>query len=274
MKKRILLSTLPLLCLVSCQGSSSESGSLLSDTYKPSASLPYAIRSGESFVNGEEGYANLCTGVDAAKSLSYASSTGETLIFYFYNESCHFCEEVKQGFAGFLEKTNIKVLAYTYTTSPNYFYAIDALKNLSKENGEDFFNEWGTPCLFVYKDGEFSKIHLYGNHGSAKVVAKLMEGLYSFPYLYEFTTLEGMNSFLERDYPIYLLNEGESLPEVMKSSFPTSSKKIGYLPKSLLSEEDLKELEEAHGDASCLLTGEGDIKKEDCSSYLTSYFGS
>ena len=274
MEKRILLSALPLLCLVSCQSISGDDADSFSDAYKPDPSLPYVLRSGESLVNEEEGYANLREGVDTAKSLSYASSTGETLIFYFYNESCHFCEEVKRGFAGFLEKTNIKVLSYTYASSPNYLYAISVFKSLSKEATEAFFNDWGTPCLFSYKDGEFSKIPLYGNHGSVKVVTNLMESLYSFPYLYEFTTLKGMDSFLEKDYPVYLLNEGEELPSLIKTSIQTSDKKIGYVPKSLLSEEDLKKLEEAHGNASCLLTSAGEMKKEDCSSYLESYFES
>ncbi len=245
---------------------------MLSSSYKPNPSLSYALRSGESFMRGASGYANLCIGVDPAKALSYASSTGETVLFYFYSESCHFCEEVKQGFAGFLEKTNIKILAYTYSSSSNYNYAIEALKASAKENAEAFFKEWGTPCLFAFKDGEFSQIPLYGNHGSATAVAKLMAGLYSFPYLYEITTVEGLNAFLNKGYPVYLLNEGERLPEIMEKSIQNSVKKIGYIPKSLLSEEDLSDLEEAHGDSSCLLTNSGDIKKEDCSSYLQDYF--
>ena len=224
-------------------------------------------------VNEEEGYANLCLDQDPEKAIRYASSTGEALLFYFYSEGCSFCEEVKRGFAGFLEKTNVKVLAYTYTSSPNYEYVVNIFKTASKENAEAFFKDWGTPCLFTYKGGEFSKVPLYGNHGSAKAVASLMDSLYSFPYLYELTTLEGMNAFLQKGYPVYLLEDGEEFPEAMKSSIQTSEKRIGYVPKARLSEEDLTQLGEAYGESSCLLTEEGIIKKEDCSSYLKTYFG-
>lgn len=269
MKKRILPFAIPFFCLASC----GSDGSLLSDTYKPNPDLAYVIRSGESYLSGEKGYANLCIGQNVEKAINCANSTGETLLVYFYSEGCHFCEEVKAGFAEFLEKTSVKILAYSYISSPNYHAAVSAFKAVSKENAEVFFKDWGTPYLFAYKDGEFSKLPLYGNHGSAKAVANMMDGLYSFPYLYEFTTLEGINSFLEEGYPIYLLDEGEELPEIMKSSIQTSIKRIGYAGKEKLSDDDLKGLNDAYGESSCLLTSEGGIKKEDCFSYLASYFG-
>ncbi len=268
MKKSFLPLAIPFFCLASC----GSDGSLLSDGYKPNPDLAYIIRNGESYVNGESGYANLCIDQNPEKAIDCASSTGETLLVYFYSEGCHFCEEVKAGFAEFLEKTNIKVLAYSYTSSPNYHAAVSAFKAVAKENAEIFFKDWGTPYLFTYKDGEFSKVPLYGNHGSAKAVASMMDGLYSFPYLYELTTSEGISSFLEKGYPVYLLNEGEALPEIMKSSIQASTKRIGYVPKAKLSEEDLKNLNNSHGDPSCLLTSDGEIKKENCSSYLASYF--
>ncbi len=259
---------LPFICLASC----GDENSLLSSDYKPNPELAYALRSGESLVNGESGYANLCIDQDPVKEIQYASFTGETLIFYFYSSTCHYCVEVKEGFADFLEKTNLKILAYTNATSPSYHDAVDAFKTISKESAEAFFKDWGTPWLFAYKDGAFSRIPLYGNHASAKTVAKMMDRLYSFPYLYELTSFQGMSSFLKKGYPIFLLNEGEELPAIIKSSIQTSAKPIGYVPKALLSEEDLTKINKQHGESSCLLTSEGDLKKEDCSSYLESYF--
>ncbi len=265
MKKKLLLPLLSLLCLPSC------GSTLLSNDYKPKADLPYVSRNGDAYINQESGYAVLQCDVSVSEAVSRASKTGETLIFYFYSSTCHFCEEVRAGFAEFLEDTDVKVLSYTYYSEPNYFTAVKQFEAITKESAEAFFDDWGTPLLFSYKDGVFSKIPLYGNHGSAKAVAKMMDGLYSFPYLYEFSTWEACESFLDKGYPIYLLDEGDSLPDVLKTNIQQSSKPFGYLFKSSLEEEGLKKLEASYGSASLLIDGKA-IEKEDCSSYIEDYF--
>ena len=208
------------------------------------------------------------------ESANEAQETGETLLFYFYSQGCSFCEEIKDSFAEFLERTDIKVLAYTFSTAPNYTQAENEFKSIAEENAKVFFREWGTPLLFSYKDGSFTKIPLYGNHGSAKSIALMMQERYSFPYLYEFSSLSAAQSFLKKGYPVYLLNEEESLPDALLEEAKKSAKPFGFLPKSALGEESKQELEEAYGSYSCLLLGEASIKKEDCSSYIEDYYAS
>ena len=267
MRKKILLPLMTLLCLPSC----GSGAALLSDGYKPNESLPFVARNGDSYISKESGYAVMQCDVSVKQAVSEAEKTGESLLFFFYSQTCHFCEEVRPSFAEFLEQTDVKVLSYTYSSTPDYFTAVRQFESISKESAEEFFSDWGTPLLFSYKDGVFSKIALYGNHGSAKSIAKMMTESYSFPYLYEFSSWETAKSFLEKDYPVYLLSDEEGLPESVRTNIQKSSKPFGCLFKSRLGEEELSELEGAYGSASLLIDGKG-AKKEDCSSLIEDYF--
>ncbi len=247
---------------------------MLSDDYLPSADLPFIARSGEAYISKEGGYAVMSHDQSVAEAVEEASATGESLLFYFYSQTCHFCEEIKASFADFLEQTCVKVLAYTNATNPNFKTAVEQFKGLSEGNAEHFFSDYGTPLLFSYKGGEFDQIPIYGNHGSAKSIAKMMGERYSMSYLYEFSSLSAASAFLSQGYPVYLLGKGESLPDDLVSHIKTSNKRFGCLFKSRLSEDEISELDNSYGPSASLLFKDEGIKKEDCSSFIEEYYAS
>jgi thiol-disulfide isomerase/thioredoxin len=265
MRKKAFLLLLPLLCLPSCSKS---------EPYLPNADLPFVLRNGEAILSDSAGYDAFMQGQDVKKAVSEAEQTGETLLFFFHKEDCSYCEDVKEGFAAFEGEYKAKVLSYTNVTSPNYRDVVDAFSTIVPKSDKGFFNGFGTPMLFSYKDGSLSKIELYGNHKSLRTVEKLMTGLYSFPYLYEFSLYSSISPFLAKGYPLYLLDSGETLPSYLTNNLQKSAKSFGLLAKSNLSEEEIASLEEAYGKETKIISSGGIIKKEGCASFCADYFAS
>ena len=268
MKKAMPLLLFPLLLLPSC---SLDQG-VLSPEYQPNPNLGYVLRNGDAFLGGSISFAE-----DPDLSLGGQRISKEALLFYFSRESCHYCQEVRPGFDSFLEQTNIKVISLTNNSSPSYSQVASYLEAAYPEAGKAFFSDWGTPLLFALKDGEFSKIEIYGNHKNAGAVSKLLTPLYSFPYIYELSSFEKIPAFLEKGYPFLICQSEEDFS--LLYSFASSSKSpSGVLFKNKLSEENQAELVSRYGDSSRLLFQKKNLDlssdKTGCASVLEDYFKS
>lgn len=269
MRKRFLLAFCLPLCLSAC----GDGVTLLGGDYRPQEGLPCVLRNGDAFASGEEGYDVLISGRSVAEEIKGAEMTGETLLFYFHSDSCSHCLTVKEGFASFLEQTDIKVLAYTDQTSPTFREASKEFASFSS-SAVPFFAKLGTPFFFSYHDGEFSKIELMGNHKTSRTVAKLMEKLYSYPYLYELTSYSSLSSFRSKGYPVLLLEEGGSFPEAVWENARTSQKPFGFIGKAKLSAEEKETIESAYGDSSFLIIGKEAYEEGDWEEEINRYYSS
>ena len=266
MRNKSVLLILPLLCLPSC----SNQGELIS----PSSEVDeFVLRNGDLFAEGKTDYPFLIENVDVSKASSEA--TGETLLYYFSSETCSFCQEVKDGLYSFLEETQLKVIGLTTTTSVSYNDAIVRFKNSYPESATAFFKSWGTPLLFSFKDGQFNKLEIYGNHKNKNAVAKLLNGKFSYPYIYEFSEESSLNYFLDQGYPVLLLDEKNSWEDFYKAA-KLANKKSGLAIKGKFSSEAQKEFSKTYGEGSRLIFGEHNLsfdeEKEGCVSLLKSYF--
>ncbi len=201
--------------------------------------------------------------------------TGETSIYYFSSESCSFCQEVKDGLYSFLQESSVKINGLSPSTSPTYNDIVTRFKLAYPEAATAFFKSWGTPLMFSFKNGSFAKIEIYGNHKNKNGVAKLFSGLFSFPYIYEFTSEDSLSSFLSEGYPVLILEDATCWEEFFELA-KLSSKKSGILIKDKLPASAKKDIEDKYGLGSLLLYKENNVslesKKQSALALLNSYF--
>lgn len=264
-KEGLILALLPLLCLASCK----EGQGVLSPSYVPNPSLPYLLRDGEAYLGNASG--GLVE--EPSSSLKEASLTGESLLYYFSRSSCSYCQEVEPAFSSFLEKSSAKVISLTEKSSPSYSSAVSFFE-LNFPEAKPFFSNWGTPLLFSFQDGHFEKLELYGNHKNEQAVAKLLSG-FSFPYLYELSSFEGVSSFLGDGFPILLCLSKESYASIF-SWAKSSTKKAGVLFLDKLNASEQEEIRLAFGEGERFLWKGRNVEisksREEYLSLLQEYF--
>lgn len=268
MNKKAFLFVLPFLCLGACSNSN-ELISPFEDTEE------FVLRNGELWHEANTEYPFAVESNEVANIGS--EITGETTLYYFSSETCSFCNEVKGGLYSFIEDTSLKIIGLSPTTSPSYNDAVTRFKLSYPDTAGAFFKSWGTPLMFSFKNGEFAKIEIYGNHKNKNGVAKLLSGLFSYPYIYEFKTESSLSSFLGQGYPVLLLESKDCWNDFYEFA-KLSHKRSGVLIKNKLASETISDLEEKYGSGSRLIFQKENVamtaEKESAITLLKSYFAS